>query len=104
MAVLLIGSEERGLRSPQLRLLCRRDAEFGAAAVERHVRARTLDDAGAHVAEDGPELSAGAVTAARVRDFEPRDRFLVQLAAAHGPVEQVLQRAREAAGVLRSGE
>ncbi len=77
------------------------------AAGQRQAQDGVLDDLGAGVAEDLAEAVVGVGAAARggrAGDVDPGDRHRVHLAAADGPVEQVLERARQRARVLRRAE
>src|SRR4051812_36689544 len=73
----------------QLLFFCCRDRQRVECLVERDVHARSFDDVGADVAENGPQLLSGALAPARRGHVEPSDRLVVQLPATDGPVEQV---------------
>ena len=75
-----------------------------AARRHRDRDARLLDDRPAGVRDDGAQLGVRAGGATRRRRVDPRHRLVVARAVADGPVEQVLERAGERAGVLRGRE
>ncbi len=72
---------------------------------DRYLDACRIDDARAGVAQDGAQRRVRAAGSGRGgRHVDPPDRLVVDLAAADRPVQQVLQRARQCAGVLRRRE
>lgn len=71
-----------------------------AAAIDRQASAGRPDGRGPHVVENACERSFRAEAATFRRDVDPGDRLAVEIAVAHRPVEQVLEAARQVAGVL----
>src|ERR1700722_19734611 len=72
--------------------------------VDRDPAAGRLDDVGPDVSEHGHQGVFGALATARGGDVDPGSRLAVELAAAHRPVEEVLEAAWQRSRVLRGAE